>query len=163
MSAALVGCTPQSVPTPTPSASTGFSSDAEAFAAAEATYRAYVDALNNIDLARPETFDAVYALTIGEAKEKARAEFTSLLAQGLTVDGTTRVASVEVAHGSTIQEVTLLVCADVSHVALTDAEGNSKVSPGRPPVQPLTVRILFDSSPPLISSISGREGQPLCV
>ena len=40
---ALVGCAPSSEPTPTP---TGFASEAEAFEAAEATYRAYVDATN---------------------------------------------------------------------------------------------------------------------
>ncbi|MET0860918.1 MAG: hypothetical protein ABW091_07810, partial [Microbacterium sp.] len=63
-SAALSGCTPQPAPTPTP---TGFATEDEAFAAAEETYRAYVDALNQVDLSDPETFEPVYAWTTGEA------------------------------------------------------------------------------------------------
>ncbi len=49
-----------------------FSSEAEAFAAAEATYRAYVDALNQVDLSDPETFEAVYAWTTGDANATDR-------------------------------------------------------------------------------------------
>lgn len=41
----LTACTPQPGPSPSPS-TTGFANEEEAFAAAEATYRAYVDALN---------------------------------------------------------------------------------------------------------------------
>lgn len=159
----IVGCTPQSAPSPSPSTSaTAFSSDAEAFAAAEATYRAYVDALNKVDLAKPETFNAVYDLTTGDANDKARAEFNSLRSQGLIVGGSTRVVSVEASATSTSDEVQLLVCADVSQITLTDADGQSKVSPDRPPVQPLTVRVLTGHRTPLIANISGREGSPLC-
>lgn len=163
VTACVVGCAPQSAPSPSPSGTASpFSSDAEAFAAAEATYRAYVDALNQVDLAKPDTFEAVYELTNGDANEKARAEFSSLQAQGLVVGGSTRVASVEASAASTVDEVQLLVCADVSQVTLTDANGQSKVSPDRPPVQPLTVRVLTGLRTPLITNISGREGPPLC-
>ncbi|HOQ22628.1 MAG TPA: hypothetical protein PLN62_09415, partial [Microbacterium sp.] len=55
--ALVTGCAPEPAPTPTP---TGFASDDEAFAAAEATYRAYVDALNAVDLSDPATFEPVY-------------------------------------------------------------------------------------------------------
>ncbi len=57
-------CQPEPTPTPTGPA---FASEDEAFAAAEETYRAYVDALNQVDLSDPETFEAVYAWTTGEA------------------------------------------------------------------------------------------------
>ena len=57
------GCFAQPDPEPTPL----FSSEEEAFAAAEATYRAYVDALNQVDLSDPETFEEVYAWTTGDA------------------------------------------------------------------------------------------------
>ncbi len=58
-------CTPEPAPTPTP---TGFASEDEAFRAAEETYRAYVDALNAVDLADPATFEPVFAWTTGDAK-----------------------------------------------------------------------------------------------
>jgi ABC-type oligopeptide transport system substrate-binding subunit len=48
--ALTTACAPDPAPTPSP---TGFASQEEAFAAAEATYRAYVDALNAVDLADP--------------------------------------------------------------------------------------------------------------
>ncbi len=57
-------CQPE--PAPSPSAPV-FANEEEAFAAAEETYRAYVDALNQVDLSDPETFEAVYAWTTGEA------------------------------------------------------------------------------------------------
>ena len=53
-------CQPE--PAPSPSAPV-FANEEEAFAAAEETYRAYVDALNQVDLSDPETFEAVYAWT----------------------------------------------------------------------------------------------------
>lgn len=163
LAGSIVGCTPQSTPSPAPSSSSStFTSDAEAFAAAEATYRAYVDALNQVDLAKPGTFEAVYELTTGDANDKARAEFDSLQSQGLIVGGSTRVVSVEASSTSTSEEVQLLVCADVSQVTLTDSAGQSRVSPDRPPVQPLTVRVLTGPRTPLIANISGRKGPPLC-
>lgn len=57
------GCTPTPEPTPTP---TGFANEEEAFRAAEETYRAYVDALNEVDLADPATFEPLFVWTTGE-------------------------------------------------------------------------------------------------
>ena len=68
----LAGCAP-TPPGPSPEPSVVFMTDDEAFAAAEATYRAYVDALNQVDLSDPDTFEAVYAWTTGEANANARA------------------------------------------------------------------------------------------
>ncbi len=62
------GCFAQPDPEPTPL----FSSEEEAFAAAEETYRAYVDALNQVDLSDPETFEEVYAWTTGELNASDR-------------------------------------------------------------------------------------------
>ena len=158
---AMSGCTPQPAPVPSASA-TGFASDEEAFAAAEATYRAYVDALNRVDLADPRTFEPVYELTDGEANEKARSEFSFLQAKGLKVGGATRITRLEVSPESAAESVVLLVCADVSQVTLINAAGESEVSTDRPPVQPLSVTVATLSTVPRISSISGREGAPEC-
>src|SRR3546814_3928687 len=71
--AAATGCVGTPEPretTPTPL------SDAEAFAAAEETYRAYVDALNQVDLSDPATFEPVYALTTGDLNSQDRRNFS---------------------------------------------------------------------------------------
>ena len=65
----MTGCQPE--PEPSPSAP-AFATEEEAFAAAEETYREYVDALNQVDLSDPETFEAVYAWTTGDANANER-------------------------------------------------------------------------------------------
>ena len=71
-----------------------FTSEADAFAAAEETYRAYVDALNQVDLSDPETFEDVYAWTTGDANADARETFSQMHADGWTVQGDTVAAVV---------------------------------------------------------------------
>ncbi len=68
------GCQPDPAPSPTGPA---FATEEEAFAAAEETYRAYVDALNQVDLSDPETFEAVYAWTTGDANASERKTLSS--------------------------------------------------------------------------------------
>lgn len=160
----LVGCTPESEPTPLPlPTATGFASDAEAFAAAEATYRAYVDALNEVDLADPATFHALYTLTTGEGRDSARSEFQQMHMDGWTVRGESKVTLVK-SLGRVHAQIQLAVCVDVSNVELTDVEGRSMVSPERAAVQSLLVTLeeAQTSTGWLISSFAGREGEPLC-
>ncbi len=88
MLAVLAACAP--APAPSPTTSPTFSSEAEAFAAAEATYRAYVDALNAVDLADPRTFEPVYAWTTGPANAEARRSFSQMHADGWVVSGETK-------------------------------------------------------------------------
>ncbi len=71
--AVATGCRPEPEPSPSGPA---FATEAEAFAAAEETYRAYVDALNQVDLSDPETFEAVYAWTTGDANANERRTLT---------------------------------------------------------------------------------------
>jgi len=161
----LAGCTqPEPAdPTPTPA----FSSDEEAFAAAEKTYRAYVDALNQVDLSDPETFEAVFDLTTGEANSDFRKSFSALHADGMTVSGDTSAPTVEPlgeASGE-LGTIQLAVCLDVSGVEVTDSSGTSAVDPNRVDVQSLL--ILMSSAPEsefgwLIAEIDGREGEPTC-
>lgn len=128
----IVGCTPQSAPSPSPSTSaTAFSSDAEAFAAAEATYRAYVDALNKVDLAKPETFNSVYEWLGGTALEQERKSLTDLHDRGWVVSGESRVVFIE---GRTVSSalVTATACLDVSSIKLENSDGVSQVQNGRP-------------------------------
>ena len=64
-----------------------FASDEEAFAAAEATYRAYVDALNAVDLADPGTFDDVFIWTSGELNAADRKLLSAHHAAGVRKTG----------------------------------------------------------------------------
>lgn len=159
----LAGCTPEPLdadPTPT------FTSESEAFAAAEATYRAYVDALNDVDLSDPETFEAVYSWTTGEANAGARRSFSKMHADGWMVDGPTEIALVEpTATQPSTGDVTLDVCLDVSGVSLVDQNGASVVDKDRRDIQSMRIHLTAaDSSPTAlaIALIEGREGDPTC-
>jgi len=163
---ALSGCTGEPEPTePTPA----FSSEEEAFAAAEETYRAYVDALNRVDLSDPETFEDVFAWTTGEANAGARETFSEMHAEGLTVEGATVIALAlprPLVNAGDWDSVELDVCLDVSTVTLVDPSGESVVSPDRRDVQAMVVTLQDESASStgfLISKIDGREGTPECV
>src|SRR5688572_28357264 len=70
-----------------------FATEEEAFAAAEETYRAYVDALNKVDLSDPETFEEVFAWTTGDANAHERETLSGMHADGWTVSGNTQIAA----------------------------------------------------------------------
>ena len=134
----VTGCSdPAGPPEPTPA----FTSEAEAFAAAEATYRAYVDALNKVDLSDPETFEDVYAWTTGDANANERQTLSGMHADGWVVTGQTRIGSFEGQRFSPtgIDIVTARVCSDISEVQVLDKDGQSVVSEERPAVYALDV------------------------
>jgi hypothetical protein len=160
------GCgSPASPPTlaPTTAAPSPTDSAAAAYAAAEATYRAYVDALNAVDLSDPTTFEPVYALTTGEVQEADREALLNYNAQNVTVSGNTRVASISPSDEVQAGDVRLAVCLDVSAVEVRASDGKSLVSPERLAVQSLLVTLQQTSDTrPVIVSIEGREGGPTC-
>lgn len=152
------GCTRPPEPIET---SPAFASDEEAFAAAEATYRAYVDALNDVDLRDPATFEPVFALTTGEANAGLRESFSTMHADGWQVSGKSVVALV--APSSRENEDThLAVCLDVSDVEVLDETGASVVDSDRVDTQSMTVTVRLLSDLSTISSFAPREGEPLC-
>ncbi|KAA9135880.1 hypothetical protein [Microbacterium caowuchunii] len=136
--AATAGCTP-SAPTPSPTPS-GFADEAEAFAAAEETYRAYVDALNRVDLSDPATFEDVYRWTTGDAYAGERESLSTMHANGWTVTGETVVerfvGSEFLSRDATIRAY---VCSNVSGVTVMDASGEPQTAADRPPVFELEV------------------------
>lgn len=162
---ALSGCTTPEPAAPTPTAA--FASEEEAFAAAEETYRAYVDALNQVDLSDPETFEDVYAWTTGEAKADFRKSFSGMHADGLTVSGDSTVTVVETLEFDPADpnSIKLATCLDVSEVKVVDPAGQSVVDPQRTPIQSLTVVMTADSGAEYgwkMSEVLGREGEPKC-
>lgn len=154
---ALAGCTtPTPDPTPTP---TGFATEAEAYAAAEATYRAYVDALNRVDLSDPATFEDVYAWTTGEANAAERKTLSQMHADGWVVSGETIVVSASgEAWNASTQAGTVFVCVGVESVQLVDAKGESMVAPNRPAVQTVNAGFIADSSTPTGVALVTLEG-----
>lgn len=156
----LVGCTPEPEPTPAPS---GFADEDAAFAAAEATYRAYVDALNRVDLSDPETFEDVYRWTTGDALAAIKKSLSTMHAKGWRVTGNSRAALVRPLQSrSSFRESTLAVCLDVSGVSVVNDVGESVVSDDRGSVQSMTVRVVPNGTSALIRSIEAREGEPSC-
>jgi len=161
VTALTTGCFAQ--PEPEPSAL--FETEQEAFAAAEETYRAYVDALNQVDLSDPETFEDVYAWTTGEANAGARESFSQMHADGWVVSGRTAIQLAEPESWNDADTVEMAVCLDVSDVSLVDADGSSVVASDRRDVQAMAVELIAapDSATGLlISNIDGREGPPEC-
>ncbi|MFI8594242.1 hypothetical protein ACIGCK_07415 [Microbacterium sp. NPDC078428] len=137
--------------------------DDEAFAAAEATYRAYVDALNQVDLSDPNTFEAVYAWTTGEANANARATFSRMHANGWAVEGTTSFDALPPVV-QTGDELVLNICLSVGSVDVTDSSGRSMVPPDRRDDQPL--RVSFEqasSATGLLIRGSEASNHPSCV
>ncbi|MFB8386022.1 hypothetical protein ACFC3F_02660 [Microbacterium sp. NPDC055910] len=134
---ALGGCATSPHPAEPPPA---FSSEAEAFAAAEETYRAYVDALNQVDLSDPATFEAVYAWTTGEANANERRSFSEMHAAGLTVSGISRYDAFNPVSFAASEGVVIVeLCMDVSDVDLLDQSQTSVVPGSRPDLQPAVV------------------------
>ncbi|MCR2763471.1 hypothetical protein NQ152_08090 [Microbacterium sp. zg.B48] len=159
------GCQPQPEPTPTASV---FASEEEAFAAAEETYRAYVDALNQVDLSDPETFEAVYAWTTGELNATDRKNFSAWHADGYSKSGEARITETRAGAvhrlGSPDVTVRMEACYDVSAVDVVDKEGKSVVSPERPSLQRLALVFVTADTPTSlgIDAISPAEGDLNC-
>lgn len=133
-----VGCTPTPEPSPTP---TGFTTEEEAFAAAEETYRAYVDALNarredRTSRPSPDSF------LIGAALEAALDAERQFDAAGVAIEGDSRIDSLTPARASDdLEEVTVVVCLDSSSTQVIDREGNDITPTDRPAKAPLSVTL----------------------
>lgn len=131
----LCGCTaPTSPHASPPTASPSFTSKAEAFAAAERTYRAYIEALNQIDLSDPRTFEGVYAWTAGESADDERKNLSVMHADRWVVTGETKLKSFlgRSFHPDETPVVVAVACTDVSSIQLVDESGVSQVNAERP-------------------------------
>lgn len=135
---ALAACTPTPEPSPTPTAL--FSSDEEAFAAAEETYRAYLEALNEVEVSDTKSFEEVFSWSSGSALAALRESLSQLHAEKFVMTGDTTLQSafLVTANAST-GSVTLQICADVSETDLRNSSGESVVPTDRSDVQALRV------------------------
>lgn len=132
----VAACAPTEEPDPTPTAA--FASDEEAFAAAEETYRAYVDALNaareggEVD---PLTFLVGDALTAGIDGQRLIED------QSLTITGQTVVVSFA-GFSREIDVVAADVCIDVSETRVTAADGSDLTPASRPEQITYSIEVL---------------------
>ena len=141
---ALAGCaSPAPEPTPDPS----FADADAAYAAAEATYRAYVDALNAVDLSDPTTFEDVYQWTTGDVNAADRETLSAYHAEGLTVSGDSIVRRFEgIDFDPSEVHVIASACSDVSQVQLMNISGKSLVPPERPNIYRLRLEFVETAS-----------------
>lgn len=157
----LLGCAPEPEPTPTPTAA--FASEEEAFAAAEEVYRAYNDALNQIDPSDPETFEPIFSLTSGEFEESDRKNFSIMQAEKHEITGDAVVLSFRGQSASPLlDEVVASVCLDVTAVEIVSAEGASLVAPDRPDVYALKVIFRTGDEAPITISSAERQENATC-
>ncbi|MBB2976824.1 hypothetical protein FHX49_002410 [Microbacterium endophyticum] len=132
--------------------------EAEAFAAAEETYRSYVDALNQVDLSDPDTFEAVYAWTTGDANTGERESLSKMHAEGWTVSGESKVLSFDPASfSSSDMEVSGVVCLDISSIEVVNSSGEDQVDEDRLDVYPLNVKFSVERSTDTGMQISKSE------
>jgi len=152
----LAGCSPAPEPTPTPTAA--FASEEEAFAAAEETYRDYTSALNQVDISNPDTFEPLFDLTSGDFEAADRETFSELHAADYELTGETRVASFRgVSSDKALQEITAIVCVDVSQSGVVDQSGQSKTAPDRPDMNALRVTFVLSGARMLIDHATREE------
>ncbi|UUT35843.1 hypothetical protein [Microbacterium elymi] len=160
----LTGCAPEPHETPTPTPR--FTSEAQAFQAAEETYRAYVDATNKVDLSDPATFEDVFHLTTGQQNADDKKALTAYHAAGVTESGESQIELIRATSAaSDLSKVELAICLDVSDVKVVDSAGKSLVDPNRVDVQRLAVTLNDTATSGrslLISEIKGRDGGPRC-
>jgi hypothetical protein len=159
----LAGCTTPEPTDPTPTPTSAFASEEEAFAAAEATYRAYVDALNDVDLSDPETFEAVYEWTTGELNASDRKSYSQWHSDDYTKVGEAVIVSIEPQAMNTdveSPEVDAHVCLDISAVDIRDGEGASVVAADRPDIQSLRIKFLESDGSAFGLRIAGLDPGP---
>lgn len=161
----LSGCDGSPDPAPTTTAPL-FATEAEAFAAAEATYRAYVDALNAVDLSDPATFEPVFALTTGEANKSERQTLSKMHADRWMVSGDSVISLLDpLTFRPETGSVELAICLDVSEVDVVGIDGKSVVDPDRVDVQVVEATAVPSSTSPTrmaLASLEGRSGGPNC-
>lgn len=136
-------------------------SDEAAFREAEATYRAYVDALNAVDLSDPATFEPVFALTTGELERESRASFAQMQEAGWRVTGRSMITLLQPQSREGLK-TRLSVCLDVADVVVLDAADVVVTEPTRNPIQMLTIEITQNKGQASVSGVGTRSHEPGC-
>lgn len=151
----VVGCVPEPAPTPLPlPTATGFASDEEAFAAAEATYRAYIDAVNAgmEGQTAPDPIDFL----VGTALEGELKTARELEDMGLTIVGQFEMAAFKTRSASATR-VESHVCLNVGDTRVLDLDGRDVTPQNREELLSLDVTFDWSSRGALVSSSNSSE------
>lgn len=137
----LSGCDGSPQPTPSTSAPL-FATEAEAFAAAEATYRAYVDAVNLANEGRSGA--EPMAFLTGDALDAELESRQMMEEAGTHVDGHLKVvAFVPIEYDAGSGSATASACLDVSETSIRDSDGLDVTPSNRPNLVGLGVGFEF--------------------
>jgi hypothetical protein len=169
--AVLTGCTPEPEPvttSPAPASTPVFASEAEALAAAEASYAAYQATIDAILATGGEAPEQISAFATGDALNGALASAADFQADGLHSTGAVKFKLEKVQRISpdgSNPVVVVYACLDVSDVDVLDSNGDSAVSSTRPPLQPLVLSfdLVGTENRLLVSKRDGWSGEDLCV
>ena len=168
---ALAGCVPTGTggsASPTASATPVFASDAEALAAAEKAYAAYLtvsDQIANDGGKDPERLDG---LAVGTLLSDDQDGFRSFVQKGWHSIGTTELTKTVLqsadlgAEVSSEGAVTVYLCEDVSRVDVVDVNGVSVVSAARPGQQQFQVTLDLVQSRLIPSEREPWTGSGIC-
>ncbi|MFD4960804.1 hypothetical protein [Microbacterium sp. NPDC058389] len=150
----LSGCL-AAAPEPTPTSTAAFASEDEAFAAAEETYRAYVDAINARradaeSMPEPQSFLTGEALT---ADIRSQQEAGRL---GIRLEGTSTIVSVvDVSADSVKGDVVIRACYDSSSTRVLNEAGEDVTVPDRDPTVLTEVHLTDSGEQLLIETLLG--------
>ena len=147
------GCFAQPDPEPTPL----FSSEEEAFAAAEETYRSYVDAVND-RREDPSSQPDPSTFLIETALEDDIDAQRQLDEAGVDIHGPTEIASsAPVDVSDDLSEARLAICLDSTKTALVDQSGEDVTPADRPELVSLEVAFVIVDGAFLINESNTRS------
>lgn len=137
-----------------------FANEQEAFAAAEQTYRDYVDALN-AEADGDSTIDPTTYL-VGEALETELDSRRELEANGQQIDGHLTVDRFRAVSQSESDRVEADVCLDISETRILDTNGTDLTPTTRPDRVGVRVRLVPMDEDLRIEQITGSESEEPC-
>lgn len=132
---------PPVVPTSTPTSTPVFASEADALAAAEAAYKAYLKVSDQILMDSGKNPERLLAVATKSVLEEESEGFSQAAAKHWRSTGGTTVTGVKTESYSPTAKfgqpvITVYACVDVSKVGFLDSRGRSVVAPDRPDVTP---------------------------
>lgn len=148
------GCATAVEPTPSPTA-TGFATEEEAFAAAEATYRAYVDA-GNRERAGEDSDTLPSEYLMGEALAAEHESISTFAGAGVRLEGDITVASIQ-RLSSDRWSATIGVCIDTTATRVVDLQGADVTPKDRLDLLALDITAGWTSTGVFVSSTTASD------
>jgi hypothetical protein len=154
--ALLAGCVPSAtpvIPTATPTATPVFASEAEALAAAEAAYKAYLKVSDEILKDGGKNPERLLSVATQKILDEELPGFAEARKRKWHGTGGTTVSKITVESYSPTAPggfgvIAVYACVDVSEVGFVDSRGKSVVSPERPDVTAFEATFDYQSSNP---------------